>query len=67
MSSNARITKSSSLRIAEPDLTAGQLSHWLNGIEAPAEARIRVHVDAPGRGEFGATIVRIEANWEEAA
>lgn len=62
MSTN--ITRSSTLRTSNT-LTVGQLNNWLQSLEAPENARVRVTTDVPPRGEFGATVVRIEATWEE--
>ena len=63
---NAKVTRSSTLRTPN-NLTAGQLSNWLQNSNAPDDARIRVNTDIPPRGEFGVTTVRIEATWEEDA
>lgn len=65
MSITPKITRSSTLRIAELDLTTGYLSQWLKDIQAPVEAAVRIRVDGPVRGEFGRTTLEVRATWEE--
>lgn len=67
MSITPKITRASTLRILQRELTFGHLDSWLSSLNAPNTASVRIRVEEPGRGEQGSTWVTIEATWEEGA